>query len=184
VLKTVKTVITKLHQLDDKSLEYSQILEKGETFVAECSRVMWNSVLEDPDIRFRVARDVFHDDTSTCLPSTFDNEKIRKVHRTLLNIPDERLVWPPYEEHDRETRTHRGRKRRKITTKKRRVVTLREYLDYSDKCLEDLKRWREEAQRKLDKQRSISHDKKFSSCGGFLVLGLVFNIVLYIAFYW
>jgi hypothetical protein len=180
VLKTVKTVIAKLHQLDDKSIEYSHILEKGETFVAECSRVMWNSVLEDPDIRSRVARDVFHDDTSTCLPSAFDNERIRKVHRMLLNIPDERLVWPPY---DRETRTLRGRKRRKITTKKRRVVTLREYLDYSDKCLEDIERWREDAQHELDKLRSISHVKKFCSCGGFLVLGLIFSIVLYIAFY-
>lgn len=183
-MKTVKTVIAKLHQLDDKSVEYSQILEKGETFVAECSRVMWNSVLEKPDIRSRVARDVFHDDTAECLPFTFENEKIRKAHRMLLDIPDERLVWPPYEEHDREPRTHRGRKRRKTATKRRRVVTLREYLDYTDNSLEELEKWREEAHQKLDKLRSISHDKKFSSYGGFLVLGLISSLVLYIAFYW
>lgn len=153
-------------------------------FVAECSRVMWNSVLGQPDIRSRVARDVFHDDTSECLPAVFDNEKIRIVHRMLLDIPDERLVWPPYEEHKRRPRTHGGGKRRKTTTRPRRVITLREYLDYTDDSFEDLQKWREKAQKDLAKLRSNSHGKGFSTYGCFLALGLIASLVLYTAFDW
>ncbi|KAH8691973.1 hypothetical protein BGW36DRAFT_437708 [Talaromyces proteolyticus] len=160
VLRAVKTVIKRLGEVKKDSHYDGEDLAKVEGFIAKCSKAVWDIILENPDLRSRVARDIFNYKLpEERLPSRFELNEIMKIHRKVVHIPDEQLQWPPFEDHS-ETKRQRQCGSGKRKERQFHGMTLREYLDHTQHTSDEMGKWRVEAGKWLELYRKTEDYKE------------------------